>query len=321
MLERLPVSLLPVADEVGVQDAGPPHAAFEEGEPEIGKATRHPAEEQCLAHGIAGGGEVADVVVGEVRWRQARALPAEAGVKRRRDAELRALRPERIVVVLAVEAERVVPGDEGGGLGVRGGDRVHRPLDHAAEHRHLEAELLGAVRQLLDSLIGRVHGDDGSRCDAVGEVAEIVGGEDVERAAGGPARLVVGDARNAEPHRGVEDREVEAQLAEPLVEEPRQHRRGAVTRVLLGRRPERLLGDPAPAPLRHGHRERLTHLAPDRQETLRGPVAADAPELLADDGPVLQPVAVGVDHRMGQPGSNLRWARMTVAVHGTPPGE
>src|SRR5438034_5100651 len=59
--------------------------------------------------------------------------------------------------------------------------------------------LFRSVRQLLDSLIGRVHGGDGSRCDAVGEVAEIVGGEDVERAAGGPARLVVGDARNAEP--------------------------------------------------------------------------------------------------------------------------
>src|SRR5712691_5592444 len=59
VLERLPVSLLPVADEVGVQDACPPRTALEEGEPEIGEAACHPAEEQRFADGVAAGGEMA----------------------------------------------------------------------------------------------------------------------------------------------------------------------------------------------------------------------------------------------------------------------
>src|SRR5207237_3057560 len=66
-LDRLAVALLPVAHEVGVEHAGPPDAAFEEGEVQIGEAARHPAEEEALADGVAGRGEVADVVEAEIR--------------------------------------------------------------------------------------------------------------------------------------------------------------------------------------------------------------------------------------------------------------
>jgi len=240
-------------------------------------------------------------------------------VKGRRDTELRARRPHGIVVVLAVQAERVVPGGEAGRLGVRGGDRLHRPRDQAAEHRDLQPELTGAVRELVDGLLGRVHGDDGGRRDPVGKVAEGFGREDVERAAGGPAPRVVGDAGNAEPDGRVEDREVDTQLVQTLVEEPRQHSRRPVARVPRGGRPEGLLGDAAPSPLCHRERQGLTHLAPDRQEALRGTIAADTPELVAHDRAILQPVPVGVDHGMTQPGSNARCAEMAVAVHGAPP--
>src|SRR5439155_1295949 len=179
-------------------------------------------------------------------------LPARARVEGRRDAELRAPRPERVVIVLAVEAERVVPRDEAGGLGVGDGDRVHRARDQAAEHRDLEAELTRAVLELRDGFLGRVHGDAGGGRDPVGEVMEGVGGEDVERATGGPARLVIGDTRDAEAGGGIEHREVQAELVQALVEEPRQQARRPVARVLLGRRPERLLLESAPSPPRQG---------------------------------------------------------------------
>ena len=59
----------------------------------------------------------------------------------RRDAELAAFLPQRVVVVLAVEAELIealgIAGEVGGGaLGVR-----DRPAHAAAEHADLRAEL------------------------------------------------------------------------------------------------------------------------------------------------------------------------------------
>src|SRR5262249_57486299 len=74
----LAVALLPVADQVRVEHAGPAHPALEEGEVQVREAARHPAEEERLAHGVAGGGEVADMVVAEVRRRVAQEDPAAA---------------------------------------------------------------------------------------------------------------------------------------------------------------------------------------------------------------------------------------------------
>src|SRR5437879_648613 len=68
-LDRLTVALLPVADEVRVEHARPAHAALEEREVQVGEPPRDAAEEEPLADGVAGGGEVADVVEAEVRGR------------------------------------------------------------------------------------------------------------------------------------------------------------------------------------------------------------------------------------------------------------
>src|SRR5207245_609226 len=68
-LDRLTVALLPVADEVRIEHARPAHAALEEREVQVGEAPRDAAEEEPLADGVAGGGEVADVVEAEVRGR------------------------------------------------------------------------------------------------------------------------------------------------------------------------------------------------------------------------------------------------------------
>src|SRR5262249_57028863 len=60
-LDRLPVALLPVADEVGVEHARPADTALEEGEVQIGEAAGDPPQEERLAHGGAGPGGQAGV--------------------------------------------------------------------------------------------------------------------------------------------------------------------------------------------------------------------------------------------------------------------
>ena len=75
------------------------------------EAPGHPAEEQRLAHRLARRGEVADVVVHEVRRRGPQPVAPAAGVERRCHAELDAARPDRVVVVGAVEAEGVEPAE------------------------------------------------------------------------------------------------------------------------------------------------------------------------------------------------------------------
>ena len=57
---------------------------------------------------MAGGGEMADMVEGEVRRLVAQAKAAAAGVEGRRDLQLAAFLPDRVVIVVAVEAELVV---------------------------------------------------------------------------------------------------------------------------------------------------------------------------------------------------------------------
>ena len=197
MLERLAVALVPVSDQIGVEHGRPAHATLEEGEVESGKAPRHAAQEERLADRVAGGGEVTDMVVGEVGRRQAQALASEAGVEGGRDAQLDALGPELVVVVRAVEPERIVPGGESRHLGILRADRLHGARHEAAEHRDLEAQLRG-VLQLLDGFVGGVHGDDRGRRHPIGEVAEAVGGVHVEGPARGATLRVVGDARHAQ---------------------------------------------------------------------------------------------------------------------------
>src|SRR5213083_3000913 len=74
----------------------------------------------------------------------------------------------------------------------------------------------------------------------------------------------------------------------------------AVAHVLARRRPERFHADALLRPLGHRHLERARHARAREVERLGRRVAADALELLAHDGAVLDPVAVGVDHRVGE---------------------
>src|SRR3989442_5080294 len=98
---------LPVLDQVAEQLAAPADAALEEREAQIGEAPGHAAEEQRLSDVVTGRGEVADVVESEVGRAVALAIGAAASMEGRRDTKLAALLPERVVVVVAVEAELI----------------------------------------------------------------------------------------------------------------------------------------------------------------------------------------------------------------------
>src|SRR4029077_5981201 len=106
------------------QLAAPADAALEEREAQIGEAPGHAAEEERLGDVVAGRGEVTDVVEGEVRRAVALAVGAAASMEGRPDAELAALLPQRVVVVVAVEAGLIealgIAGEVGrSALGVR----------------------------------------------------------------------------------------------------------------------------------------------------------------------------------------------------------
>ena len=240
-LDGLPVPLLPVPDQIRVEHARPADAALEEGEVEVGEAARDPAEEEGLGDGVAGGGEMADVVVAEVGRRVAQQDGARAVVEARRHPELAALLPDGIVVVRAVDPDDVVPLDVLRRLGLLLLERRHAPPHEPAQHRDLVAELRHRELQLLDGLFRRVHGDDGGRDHAVVEAAELVGREHVVGAADGPAQPRVLHAVEAQAGGRVDHAEVDAEIVESLVHEARQHGGRAVEDVLAGRRPERLL--------------------------------------------------------------------------------
>ena len=94
-------------DEIADEVARPAHAALEEGEAQIGEAVGHAAENEGTREGVARIGEVTDVVEREAVDRLA-AVPAHAArVRGDRHFQVETRAPERIVVVGALEAERV----------------------------------------------------------------------------------------------------------------------------------------------------------------------------------------------------------------------
>src|SRR5689334_7575568 len=138
----------------------------------------------------------ADMVVGEIRGRGAQPGAAVAAVKGRRNAELEAFRPDRVVIVFAVEPYNVVPHRKPGGFSLELPAGLDRAVHQAAEHRDLVAELLDRVVELLDGLLRGVHRDDRRGGHAVGEGPEIFRGGNVVGAASGAARLAIADARH-----------------------------------------------------------------------------------------------------------------------------
>ncbi len=243
---------------------------------------------------MAGGGEMADVVVREIGRRQTQALTARGAVEGRCDAQFDAFRPDRVVVVVAVDAEHVVPHRKARGVGVVGGGRRHFARHVAAEHADLRAQLLGGKFELGDRFVGGVHRDDRRRRQPVAEAAEIIGRDDVVGADHGAAGGVVLDARQAQPGSRVDDDKVEAQFVEAVVQELRHHRGGAVERVFRLARPEGLLTHALLAALGDRHRQQLAGRPHRLQKSVRGQIAADLAHLVAEHRIVFDPMAVAI---------------------------
>ncbi len=176
-----------MSDEIAVERARPSDSAFEEPHLELRKAARHAAHEHRLANCLARGGEMPDVVVDEIGRRLAQPDAARTRMKRRRDSQLDAFRPYRIVVVLAVEPEHVEP--LAASRPVRSLGR-NLPPHHARHHHDFQSEFLHHVLEFLACLFGSVHRDYRRGRHAIGKLAEKFRDETIERAAGRATRLV-----------------------------------------------------------------------------------------------------------------------------------
>src|SRR5262249_26834032 len=134
---------LPMLDQVAEQLGAPADPAFEERKAQIREAPGDAAEEQTLRHRVPGGGEMADMIEGEVGGVVAQPEAAAAGVEGWRDLQLAAFLPDLVVVVLAVETELVVEHSMAAELQIEFLGAGQRAGDAAAEHAHLGAELRG----------------------------------------------------------------------------------------------------------------------------------------------------------------------------------
>src|SRR5262245_46214731 len=102
IFKRLQVALLPMANEIAVQRARPADASFQKSEVERGKTTSDTIQEQGFANRFASSSEVSNVIVDKVRNGRTRAHTLRRSMKRWGHFEFDTLRPDRIVVVLAV---------------------------------------------------------------------------------------------------------------------------------------------------------------------------------------------------------------------------
>ena len=71
----------------------------------------------------------------------------------------------------------------------------------------------------------------------------------------------------------------------------------------------------APGALGHRHLERVGHALAGQGQALHRGLAADAAEFLAHDRGILQPVAVGVDDRVGEAGVDRAGVQVAVVRH------
>ena len=109
VVERLKIALLPMAEEITVQHAGPANAPFEESELQRRETARHTIHEQRFAYRLTSGRKVSDMVVNKVGIRRASADALRGGVEGWDDVEFDAFRPHRIVVVGAIESKCIGP--------------------------------------------------------------------------------------------------------------------------------------------------------------------------------------------------------------------
>src|SRR5947208_6346113 len=136
-----------------------------------------------------------NMVVREIGGRRPQAEATAGAMKSRCETKLDTFLPHRVVIIIAVERENVVPDCCAAGLAVAG-VRWNRPPDYASHHDCFQTELLD-VLQLGDSFVRRVHRNSCSRSQSAGIFAERVGDIRIERAAGSLPNFVIPDRIDA----------------------------------------------------------------------------------------------------------------------------
>ena len=220
------------------------------------------------------------------------------------------LRPERVVVVLAVDGQVVEPEDLVRQLRVLPGDPGNGPFHVGRDHRHLEAQRMG-VLQLADALFGGVQRDRRRHGHAVAILGVRRRRVLVVRVADHLAELVVRGGVEPQAHRRIEDRVIEPEVVHALVVELRQHRGAAVERVLRRQRPPGSPDGPRvlallPVHLVPARRHASPHVGP---ELVGRVLAARRLDEIHQDGCVFDDVRVAVDQRMIELGADLRGCR------------
>ncbi len=156
--------------------------------------------------------------------------------------------------------------------------------------------------ELVDSFVGRVHGDLGDREQPVGELGEHAGVEAVERPARAAAVALVVEVTEQQAEARVDHADVDAELGQALVEQAREHGGGAVEGELHAAVAPRAARDTTFGTLLGGEGVPVD----DRTEGARGAaghrVAVEPHALLhqlaGQGGEELDGVAVDVDHRV-----------------------
>src|SRR5208282_2991603 len=157
--------------------------------------------------------------------------------------------------------------------------------------------------------------DHRRRGQAVAEIAEVIGGDDVEAADHGAPGLVILDARYAEPRRRVDHAEIDPQLVEAVVEHARHHRGGAVAGVGRLAPPITLHSDAPAPPLGDGERQHVGDAAHMFEQPVARLVAGGLAHVLGEYRPIFDPMAVAVDNGVVQPGTDLLRVVFFVRAH------
>ena len=242
--------------------------------------------------------EVPEVVPHEVGRQAAVRPPHRTAVAGDRDAEVDEALPDRVVVEGAVDSERVDVDASLGRVRLPFGVGLDRARDRAPGDEHLQAEAV-RVFHLLDRLgrLGQAQHPD--RHHPVEVRREQVRHHRVVGPEGHVAEVGIGDVTaEGQPDAREHDRQVDAPVVEAVVEQARDGGGGAVSDV-DGHAPVRRPAQALLPPFLDGELVPAVEPVPvpsaEPVDVRRAPDLGDVVEVHREQ---LDPVAVGVDHRV-----------------------
>src|SRR5215831_7175779 len=124
-------------------------------------------------------------------------------MKRRCNAELLALGPKRVVVIIAVDSVYVESVGEPGSLAIFSSHYRNWPLDEAGHHCAFHSELFDGVFELFNRFLGRMHGNDGGRRQTIPKSSGHLRAHSIQRATRRTPELLVFYTDQRKPNSGV----------------------------------------------------------------------------------------------------------------------